>query len=110
MLQSIWILAQANNDDSLNEWLKQNPVALGTIFLVLSVGLIIAGIVNLQTGVTRNKLGMEFRGGIAHLFRQAEMQPASSIPFACCKRGIPLRRPRFDRLVRGANVDRRAAG
>lgn len=67
MPDAIRLLAQADGDDSLNAWLDQNPVVLGSIALLLAAGLIVTGIMNLKTGVTHNKFGVESRGDTAQL-------------------------------------------
>ncbi|MBI3862059.1 MAG: hypothetical protein HY290_09200 [Planctomycetia bacterium] len=60
-----WLLAQRGPNSPANKWLNENPAVLGLIAIGIGILLIFAGLNNLRTGVTRNKLGMEFRGGIA---------------------------------------------
>ena len=67
-MANVWLhLAQRGADSPVNVWLRNNPLALGMIAIVLGVLLALSGVMNLRTGVTKNKLGMEFRGGTAQV-------------------------------------------
>jgi hypothetical protein len=67
MPEPICLLAEANDDESINAWLDQNPAILGSIALLLATGLVLTGIANLKTGVTYNKFGVKSQGDTAHL-------------------------------------------
>ncbi len=57
------LFAQRGND-AANEWLNDNPIVLGLIFLAIGAALVISGVYELQRGVTRGKYGEEISGGL----------------------------------------------
>ncbi len=59
---STW-LAQA--DSELNQWLGQNPLVLGGIFLALGGVILGFGILGLVRGQARDKFGTQYSGGTA---------------------------------------------
>lgn len=67
MIDRLLLLAQRGANNPINVWLNHNPLVVGLIAIVLGILLALSGVATLKTGVTRNKLGMEFRGGTAQV-------------------------------------------
>jgi|GEM_PF-1227199 hypothetical protein len=58
------VLAQSSADSAINQWLSDNPLILGIIFLVLGGALAAYGLYELKSGVSRDKYGNEIKGGL----------------------------------------------
>lgn len=59
------ILAQRRGNRALNNWLSENPLILGGIFLLIGIALLGFGVYELSVGVAHNKRGKKFEGGTA---------------------------------------------
>lgn len=64
MLLPILQLAQGRNAD-INKWLGENPLVLGSIFLLIGGVILGWGIYELKQGVAHDKRGREVSGGQA---------------------------------------------
>ena len=65
MVDALLLLAQRGADSPINVWLEANPLVLGLIAIAIGILIGLSGVYTLRTGVTKNKLGMEFGGGTA---------------------------------------------
>jgi len=61
----MYLLARRN--EAMNQWLEQNPVVLGCIFLVLGSVVAGFGVAALVTGRAKTKWGNELQGPLAYL-------------------------------------------
>ena len=58
------LLAQQTRD-GINQWLDENPMVLGSLFLAIGGVLTAYAIAGLKSGKTRGKYGREHEGGSA---------------------------------------------
>lgn len=54
-----------NARDGINNWLNENPIMIGVIFVPLGLILVLSGVYSLSTGSTQDKYGNEITGGLA---------------------------------------------
>lgn len=59
-----FLLARRGTNGPANQWLNENPLVLGLIFLVIGGPLLGTGIYGLQSGRTQDKYGNEMSGGM----------------------------------------------
>ncbi len=59
------VLAQSGPDSPTNQWLNENPLVLGLIFLVLGGVLLAVGVQQWRSGVAQDKWGNEYSGDYA---------------------------------------------
>lgn len=62
-MKKLLLLAQRGADSPANKWLKENPLVLGFLALLLGAVLAGSGVYDLRKGVTRDKYGNEIKGG-----------------------------------------------
>ena len=64
MLTDLILLAQDGAKDNANQFLDDNPLVLGLIFLLIGGLLAFFGVKELKSGVARDKYGNEITGGL----------------------------------------------
>ena len=57
----------ADRNSAANVWLRENPLVISAIALILGIALIYFGVVGLTRGTTKDKYGNELTGGVATL-------------------------------------------
>ena len=55
----------ADRNSPANKWLREHPLVLAAGMAAIGATLLYFGVVGLRSGVTRDKYGIELRGGLA---------------------------------------------
>ena len=63
-MNKLLLLAQRGADSPANKWLKENPLVLGCLFLLIGAVLAGSGVYELRKGVSRDKYGNEIKRGL----------------------------------------------
>lgn len=67
MISEMVILAQRGANSPANQWLRENPMVLGLIFLVIGSLLLFFGIREIRSGVAHDKYGNVIPGGMGQV-------------------------------------------
>lgn len=63
-MNGITVLARMSADSPINKWLNENPLALGSIAIVIGAVLAGSGVIELKKGVAHDKYGNVIPGGM----------------------------------------------